>query len=111
TEYRFRILYTTDLVRVYINDVLRLEATAAEAGVDSFIGGQFGFSNASQANDLFGNVREANASAMDSEPVAVDDLLYYGLTWGDDYDATNVFDTDLDPFAGGILDNDYDPDG
>lgn len=111
TDYQFRILYTTDRIRVYINDVLRLEATAAQAGVSSFSAGQFGFTNASQANVLFGNVREAAASTIDSAPIASDDKFYYGLTWGAAYDNTNVFDTDTDPVAEGILDNDYDPDG
>lgn len=111
TEYQFRILYTTDLIRVYINDVLRLEATAAQAGVDAFTAGQFGFTNASQANVLFGDVREADASSLDTAPVASDDLFYYGLTWGAAYDNTNVFDTSTDSRASSILDNDYDPDG
>lgn len=111
TEYQFRIVYTTSLIRVYINDVLRLQATATEAGVSQFSAGQFGFTNASQANVLFGNVREADASALDSEPVAVDDMFYYGLTWGASYDNTNVFNTSTDPRASGILANDYDPDG
>lgn len=110
-DYQFRILYTTDLIRVYINDVLRLEATAAQAGVAGFEAGQFGFTNASQANVLFGNVLEADASAFDSAPVASDDKYYYGLTWGAAYDNTNIFDTSTDPLAVGILDNDYDPDG
>jgi hypothetical protein len=111
TDYQFRILYTTNLIRVYINDVLQLEATPTDAGMASFKSGQFGFTNASQANVLFGNVREADATSFDTAPVASDDLFYYGLTWGAAYDATNVFDTDLDPRASGILDNDYDPDG
>jgi hypothetical protein len=111
TDYQFRILYTADLIRVYINDVLRLEATPAQAGMTTFNAGQFGFTNASQANVLFGNVREADATSFDTAPIASDDLFYYGLTWGASYDATNVFDTDVDPRASGILDNDYDPDG
>jgi len=113
-DYQFRILYTTGLIRVYINDVLRLEATAAQAGVSSFTAGQFGFTNASQANVLFGDVREADASSFDTAPVASDDKFYYGLTWGVGYDNTNVFDSadkTKNPLAAGILDNDYDPDG
>lgn len=111
TDYQFRIVYTTDLIRVYINDVLRLEATPSQAGMTTFNAGQFGFTNASQANVLFGNVREADATSFDTPPVASDDQFYYGLTWGAAYDATNVFDTDVDARASGILDNDYDPDG
>jgi hypothetical protein len=108
TDYQFRILYTTNLIRVYINDVLRLEATPSAAGMTAFKSGQFGFTNASQANVLFGNVREADATSFDTAPVASDDRFYYGLTWGVE---SNVFDTDADPRASGILDNDYDPDG
>jgi hypothetical protein len=111
TDYQFRILYTTDLIRVYINGVLKLEATPANAGLLAFNSGQFGFTNASQANVLFGNVREADATSFDTAPVASDDMFYYGVTWGAGYDGTNVFDTDVDARASGILDNDYDPDG
>lgn len=111
TDYQFRIIYTTGLIRVYINGVLQLEATPAAAGLSSFSAGQFGFTNASQANVLFGNVLEADATSLDTPPVANDDLFYYGLTWGAAYDNTNVFDTDIDTRASGILDNDYDPDG
>lgn len=107
-EYQFRIYYTTNLIRVYIDDVLRLEATADDFGLDSFEGGQYGFTNASQADVEFGNIRTANASAIDSEPVAADDNLYYGLTYGSEGD---TFDTDNEDSANGILANDYDPDG
>jgi hypothetical protein len=106
TDYQFRIVYTTTRIRVYINDVLRLEASTPANS--PFPAGQFGFTNASQANVLFGNVREAPASALDAAPVASDDQFYYGLTWGTE---GTTFDTDLDPRAVGILDNDYDPDG
>jgi len=50
TDYTFDILYDSNLIEVFINDVLEISVTAAEAGVSEFEDGTFGFYNYSQSN-------------------------------------------------------------
>ncbi len=53
TDYTFDILYDSNLIEVFINDVLEISVTAEEAGVTEFSDGAFGYYNYSQSDVLY----------------------------------------------------------
>ncbi|MFH7244553.1 MAG: DUF4347 domain-containing protein [Spirulina sp.] len=103
TQYTFSITYTSAFIKVTVDGALVLEASAADAGLTAFKAGQLGFSNASQANVTFGNIRLFDASTEDSVPIANNDN--YGIDL-----ATMSNSLSVDRFNG-LLANDADPDG
>jgi CDP-diacylglycerol pyrophosphatase len=102
-QYTFSITYTSAFIKVTVDGALVLEATAADAGLTEFKAGKLGFSNASQANVIFGNIRLFDASTEDSVATANDDN--YGIDL-----ATMSNSLSVDRFSG-LLANDADPDG
>jgi len=61
TEYAFDIIFNPNLIQVFVNGVLELSTTAAEAGVAAFDNGSFGFYNYSQQNVLYSALEEREA--------------------------------------------------
>jgi len=92
TQYSFRIIHTTNAVRVRINNQLVIDQTVTAAG------GKVGFYNNSQENVIYGNVRLAPSSDTPSPPVASADS--YGTSTN-----TTLSKNRLE----GIVANDYDP--
>ena len=92
TQYSFRIIHTTNAVRVRINNELVIDHTITAAG------GKVGFYNNSQENVIYGNVRLAPSSDTPSPPVATADS--YGTSAN-----TTLSKNRLE----GIVANDYDP--
>ncbi len=63
TSYGFAINFTASLIEVFVDNVLEISLTAAEAGIAAFDNGAFGFYNYSQSNVLY--------SAITEDPVVV----------------------------------------
>lgn len=76
TDYSFDIVFTDQLIQVYVNNLLELNVTAAAAGVSEFADGAFGFYNYSQSDVLYSSIEETVASV--SEPASLA-LLGLGL--------------------------------
>nr|WP_320118749.1 DUF4347 domain-containing protein [uncultured Marinifilum sp.] len=95
--YQIEILYTVNRIRIKVNGVEKFNVTAAEANVEKFPAGKFGFYNLSQAGVTFGNMQNAPASDDPVPPTAQDDS--YGM-------APNT--TLTVDYLDGILKNDYD---
>jgi len=66
TEYLFDLVFTQDLIQVYVDGVLEINLTALAAGVTSFTDGAFGFYNFSQQD-----VRYAGIEQQQLNPVPV----------------------------------------
>lgn len=64
TEYSFDIIFNANLIQVYVDNVLELSTTAAEAGLASFGDGAFGFYNYSQNNVLYSAIEEREAPSI-----------------------------------------------
>lgn len=75
TEYAFDIIFRPDLIQVFVNGVLELNTTAAEAGLDSFGDGAFGFYNFSQASVIYSALEEREAPPAVSVPAPASALL------------------------------------
>jgi len=58
TTYSFDLVFTADLIQVYVDGVLELDVSAAAAGVASYSDGAFGFYNYSQDNVLYAGITE-----------------------------------------------------
>ena len=76
TAYSFDIVFTDQLIQVYVNNLLELNVTAAAAGVSEFADGAFGFYNYSQSSVLYSSIEETVAPV--SEPASLA-LLGLGL--------------------------------
>ncbi|PVY76427.1 putative secreted protein with PEP-CTERM sorting signal/MYXO-CTERM domain-containing protein [Tamilnaduibacter salinus] len=81
TEYAFDLLFTSQLIKVWVDDVLELDVTAADFGLGSFDDGSFGFYNYSQANVLYAGITESD----------------FCVEFPDDPDCQNGTDPDPDP--------------
>ncbi len=68
TEYLFDLVFTDDLIQVYVNDALELNVTAGQAGVSQFNDGAFGFYNYSQSTVLYAGIEESQASDFVNVP-------------------------------------------
>lgn len=75
TEYAFDIIFNANLIQVFVDGVLELNTTAAEAGLGSFGNGAFGFYNYSQANVLYSALEEREAPPVEGIPVPATFLL------------------------------------
>src|SRR5690606_5502214 len=64
TEYSFDIIFNANLIQVYVDDVLELSTTAAEAGLAAFDNGAFGFYNYSQENVYYSAIEEREAPSV-----------------------------------------------
>ncbi|MDX2368639.1 MAG: PEP-CTERM sorting domain-containing protein [Colwellia sp.] len=56
--YMFDIVFTSNMVQVYVDSSLEISITAADAGVASFSDGAVGFYNSSQASVLYAGITE-----------------------------------------------------
>lgn len=65
TEYAFDIVFNPNLIQVFVDGVLELNTTAAEAGVGAFDNGSFGFYNYSQSTVLYSALEEREAPPQD----------------------------------------------
>lgn len=99
--YSVDILYTTTLMRVFIDGALVFDIPSssipAGAGVTTFAAGEYGFYNYSQGGVTYGDVRTAPGSATDVTPTANNDT----------YSVIKNTTLSKDRFNG-ILSNDYD---
>ena len=71
TEYLFDIVFTSNLIQVYVDNVLELNFTAADAGLTSFGDGSVGFYNYSQQNVLYAGLTEQQVIPTVSTPAAL----------------------------------------
>ena len=76
TEYTFDLVYTTNLIQVYVDNVLELNVTAAQAGVSGFSDGAFGFYNFSQQDVLYAGITKDPANVPEPSVIS---LLLMGL--------------------------------
>ena len=95
TEYQFEILYTSERIRIKINDETIYNVTSG-----AFNPGKIGFYNSSQDNVIYGNVRVVNVDSNLENPQAADDT--YGLVTSNGITLNVGADE-------GLLFNDYDP--
>lgn len=100
-DYSVDILYTTSLMRVFIDGNLIFDVDASTipvaAGSSAFSAGDYGFYNWSQGGVTYGDVRTAPGSATDVTPTANNDT----------YSVLKNTTLSKDRFSG-ILSNDYD---
>lgn len=78
-EYAFDIIFNPNLIQVFVNGVLELNTTAAEAGLAAFGNGAFGFYNYSQQSVLYSALEERQAPPVDVPAPASALLLIPGL--------------------------------
>lgn len=58
TEYLFDLVFNSNLVEVFVDGILELSITSADAGVGAFADGSFGFYNYSQSRVRYGAIEE-----------------------------------------------------
>jgi len=58
TEYAFDLVFNANLVQVFVDGILELSVTSADAGIAAFDNGSFGFYNYSQSNVRYGAIEE-----------------------------------------------------
>ena len=68
TTYSFDLVFTSDLIQVYVDDVLELDVSATDAGVASYNDGAFGFYNYSQDTVLYAGITEDDDIIIDPPP-------------------------------------------
>ncbi len=77
-EYTFGLVFLADLIQVYVDDVLEISITAADAGVAAFSNGSFGFYNYSQSQVLYAGITE-DIVIPDPDPTDVPEPAMLGL--------------------------------
>jgi len=78
TEYLFDLTFTNNLIEVYVDNILELSVTAADAGVSQFNDGAFGFYNYSQSRVLYAGIQQ-NAVVPEPSILALFGLGIFGL--------------------------------
>ena len=76
TTYKFDLVFTSQLIEVFVDGLKEISVTAAQAGVSEFNDGAMGFYNYSQSSVLYSSITKEVASV--SEP-ATFALMGFGL--------------------------------
>lgn len=78
TSYLFDLVFTSNLIEVYVDNILELSVTAAQAGVSQFNDGAFGFYNYSQSRVLYAGITESQVTTTVPEPSVIA-LMGFGI--------------------------------
>ena len=79
-QYEFDIVYTSSLIEVFVNNVLQMSVTAAEAGLANFADGAIGFYNLSQSEVTYSGLTSEETEDNPVQVTAPTSIAFFGLS-------------------------------